>query len=70
MSYNPAAHPLRQPQVAQPQPAAETFFEIPRQFRLRLPDAVQCVIDCTGLWLALMLVKVGLELLFSFLGVN
>jgi hypothetical protein len=31
---------------------------------------VQRVIDRTGLWLALMLVKVGLQLLFSFLGVN
>lgn len=45
-------------------------FEIPRQFRLRLPDLLQRVIDRTGLWLALVLVKVGLQLLFSFLGVN
>jgi hypothetical protein len=28
------------------------------------------VIDRARLWLALMLVKVGLELLFSFVGVN
>jgi hypothetical protein len=45
-------------------------FEIYQPFRLRLSDLGEHVIDCTRLRLALVLVKVGLKLLFRFVGVN
>jgi hypothetical protein len=35
-----------------------------------LPDVVECVIDRTLLWLALMLVEISLQLLFGFVSVG
>jgi hypothetical protein len=38
--------------------------------KLCLPDLLQSIIDRSALWLALMLVEIGLELLFRFVGIK